>query len=48
MEVLQKDLNYWIKSYNNDETHHRKMFCERKPMKTLLDGKSIWAEKNLA
>jgi len=34
--------------YNNDRTHQGKMRCGRTPMKTLLDGKSIWAEKNPA
>lgn len=48
MEALQKDLDDWIKSYNNDRTHQGKMCCGRTPMETLLDGKSIWAEKNLA
>ena len=48
MEAIQKDLDDWIKSYNNDRTHQGKMCCGRTPMETLLDGKSIWAEKNLA
>jgi transposase InsO family protein len=48
MEALQKDLDDWIKSYNNDRTHQGEMCCGRTPMETLLDGKSIWAEKNLA
>jgi len=48
MEELQKDLDDWIESYNNDRTHQGKMCCGRTPIETLLDGKSIWAEKNLA
>ena len=48
MEELQKDLDIWIESYNNNRTHQGKMCCGRTPMATLLDGKSIWAEKNLA
>jgi len=48
MEALQKDLDDWIKSYNNDRTHQGKMCGGRTPMETLLDGKSIGAEKNLA
>jgi hypothetical protein len=36
MEALQKDLDDWIKSYNNDRTHQGKMRCGRTPMKTLL------------
>ena len=48
MEELQKDLDEWIDFYNNERTHQGKMCCGRTPMETLLDGKSIWAEKNLA
>lgn len=47
MEELQKDLDIWIESYNNNRTHQGKMCCGRTPMATLLDGKLIWAEKNL-
>jgi transposase InsO family protein len=48
MEELQKDLDEWIDSYNNERTHQGKMCNGRTPMETLLDGKSIWVEKNLA
>lgn len=48
LEGLQKDLDEWMVYYNNDRTHQGKMCCGRTPMETLLDGKSIWAEKNLA
>lgn len=48
LEELQKDLDEWIKYYNNDRTHQGKMCCGRTPLETLLDGKTIWAEKNLA
>ena len=48
IEELQKDLYEWIESYNNERTHQGKMCCGRTPIDTLLDGKSIWAEKNLA
>ncbi|WP_375748092.1 IS481 family transposase [Vibrio sp. HN007] len=48
LEELQKDLDEWIDYYNNHRTHQGKMCCGRTPMETLLDGKSIWAEKNLA
>jgi hypothetical protein len=48
MEELQKDLDEWIHYYNNERTHQGKMCCGRTPMETLLDGKSVWAEKNLA
>ena len=48
IEELQKDLDEWITYYNNDRTHQGKMCCGRTPMATLIDGKPIWAEKNLA
>ena len=48
MEELQKDLDDWIETYNNERTHMGKMCCGRTPMETLLDGKTIWANKNLA
>jgi len=48
LDELQIDLDEWIKTYNNDRTHQGKMCCGRTPLDTLLDGKSIWAEKNLA
>lgn len=48
MEELQKDLDEWMEYYNNERTHQGKMCCGRTPLDTLLDGKSIWAEKNLA
>ena len=48
MEELQKDLDEWIDYYNNERTHQGKMCCGRTPLETLIDGKSIWAEKNLA
>ena len=48
MEELQKDLDEWVDYYNNERTHQGKMCCGRTPLVTLIDGKSIWAEKNLA
>ncbi|NIQ74029.1 MAG: IS481 family transposase [Gammaproteobacteria bacterium] len=48
MEELQKDLDEWMEYYNNERTHQGKMCCGRTPLETLLDGKSIWVEKNLA
>ena len=48
LEELQKDLDEWINYYNNERTHQGKMCNGRTPMETLLDGKSIWAEENLA
>ncbi|HHD2021417.1 TPA: hypothetical protein ACN1IR_005480, partial [Klebsiella pneumoniae] len=37
----------WLAHYNNERTHQGKMCCGRTPMETLLDGKHVWAEKNL-
>jgi len=48
MEELQKDLDEWMDYYNNDRTHQGKVCCGRTPLETLLDGKKVWAEKNLA
>ncbi|EYE31628.1 putative integrase [Escherichia coli 1-110-08_S1_C2] len=41
------DLDEWLAHYNNERTHQGKMCNGRTPMETLLDGKRIWAEKNL-
>jgi transposase InsO family protein len=48
LEELQKDLDEWIVSYNNERTHQGKICCGRTPIETFVDGKQIWAEKNLA
>lgn len=48
MDELQNDLDEWISYYNNERTHQGKMCCGRTPMDTLLDGKTVWAEKDLA
>ena len=48
LEELQKDLDEWINYYNNERTHQGKICNGRTPMETLLDGKSVWVEKNLA
>ena len=48
LETLQEDLDKWLEYYNNVRTHQGKMCCGRTPMETLLDGKCIWAEKNLS
>lgn len=48
LDELQKDLDEWIEYYNNHRTHQGKMCCGRTPMETLLDGKQIWDQKNLA
>lgn len=48
LDALQSDLDEWLAHYNNERPHQGKMFCGRMPMETLLDGKRIWAEKNLS
>ncbi|ENW21083.1 hypothetical protein F926_01858, partial [Acinetobacter haemolyticus NIPH 261] len=45
---LQLDLDGWLKFYNTERTHQGKVCNGRTPFATLLDGKRIWAEKNLA
>lgn len=46
--TLQADLDEWLMYYNHHRTHQGKMCCGRTPIATLLDGKRIWAEKNLS
>ena len=48
IEELQKDLDEWIYYYNNERTHQGKICCGRTPIETLIDGKAVWAEKNLS
>jgi len=48
MDGLQKDLDEWMDYDNNERTHQGKKCCGRTPLETLVDGKNIWAEKNLA
>ena len=45
---LQADLDQWMLHYNIERTHQGKMCCGRTPEETLLDGKQVWASKNLA
>lgn len=48
LEELQKDLDEWLDYYNNERTHQGKICCGRTPIETLIDGKLVWAEKNLS
>ena len=48
LEELQLDLDEWLKFYNTERTHQGKVCNGRTPFETLLDGKRVWAEKNLA
>lgn len=45
IDMLQNDLDKWLRDYNNKRTHQGKMCCGRTPMQTLIDGKQIWKEK---
>ncbi|WP_347989817.1 IS481 family transposase [Methylomonas sp. AM2-LC] len=47
LDSLQKDLDDWLVYYNNERTHQGKVCNGRTPMETLLNGKQIWAAKNL-
>ena len=47
LESLQAEPDNWLWHYNNERTHQGKMCCGRTSMATLLDGKRVWAEKNL-
>ena len=46
--TLQNDLDEWLVFYNTERTHQGKVCNGRTPFETLLDGKRVWAEKNLA
>ena len=48
LDTLESDLDEWLVHYNNERTHQGKMCNGRTPIETLLDGKRIWAEKNLS
>ena len=47
IEQLQKDLDEWIDTYNNNRSHQGKICEGRTPLQTLEDGKKIWKEKFL-
>jgi transposase InsO family protein len=47
LEPLQQDLDKFIDEYNNVRTHQGKRCQGRTPMETFIDGKRIYAEKDL-
>ena len=47
IEQLQKDLDEWIDTYNNDRRHQGKICEGRTPLQTLEDGKKIWKKNFL-
>ncbi len=48
MKELQKDLGKWMEYYKNERIHQGKKCCGRTSLGTLINGKSVCAEKNLA
>jgi hypothetical protein len=47
LETLQTDLDGYINHYNHERTHQGKRCQGRTPMQTFMDGKGLFAEKNL-
>lgn len=47
LEILQMDLDEYIKKYNLERTHQGKRCLGRTPMETFQDGKKYFLEKNL-
>jgi len=47
LEELQKDLNEWLKYYNNSRTHQSKCCQGRIPMQTFIDSLELVRQKNL-
>ena len=45
LEQLQRDLDAWLETYNDQRTHQGKMCCGRTPRDTFNDGIRIWKEK---
>jgi hypothetical protein len=39
IDALQKELDDWMESSNNDRIHQGKICCGRTPIATLIDGK---------
>lgn len=48
LEALQEDLDKFIDHYNHERTHQGKRCQGRTPMETFMEGKEIYAEKNLS
>jgi len=46
LEELQKDLNEWLKYYNNSRTHQGKRCHGRTPMQTFMDSLELVSQKN--
>ena len=48
IEQLQSDLDDWLKKFNTERAHQGKMCCGRTPLETMIDGRKIWQQKNVA
>ena len=48
IEQLQSDLDDWLEKFNTERTHQGKMCCGRTPLETMIDGRKIWQQKNVA
>lgn len=47
LDILQQDLDIWMKEYNFDRTHSGKYCFGKTPMQTFLDAKHLADAKNL-
>ena len=45
IEELQKDVDEWIKEYNENRSHSGKYCYGKTPMETFIEGKKIVKEK---
>jgi transposase InsO family protein len=45
IEMLQDDLDEWLRHYNTERTHQGKICCGRTPFQIMIEGKQIWKEK---
>lgn len=48
LEELQRDLDEWLKEYNQERSHQGKRCQGRTPLQIFLDGKVLVREKMLA
>jgi hypothetical protein len=45
LEEIQKDLDEWIREYNEERPHSGKFCYGKTPMQTFIDAKNIALEK---
>lgn len=41
-------MGFSLETYNTERTYEGKMCCGRTPMDTMIDGRKIWQQKNVA